>query len=523
MSHNCKSTNGVRNLLYSNTGIIVCLLIWSIISQLFVNLDSPLHYSFGHIDSTWFYMCGKAWINGMIPYVDFSDSKGPLLWLIYGIGYLIDPIGFKGVYLLACIYYTCVLWVCYKIALIFFNGQRRLAFLAAATMVVPYFCWLDYEVRAESWCQLSLIYCLYRLCISLLKPTACHSVHAMLNMGIFIAAVILIKWNLAVLYSLIPITIGIIAIISGKNRLRHAVALPSVFVLGIIVTCIPFIIILSWQGALRSCIAEYVMATSATIASDTGNSFQQLILGYYNDGLQFINSSRIWSIAFITCTIPLFHKIGGFRQFIPFSIGLSIIAGLHVHDMRYYQMGVASMGIFLFIWAYNSIKLYYKQLKIKYVLLFLAIILCWCMLSVLRTHNNIVHLSPNAANVSYIEKQLPAHKHPTILNYFGTETGIGITKGYLPSSKYWSLQSGASSQAVSHQDSILQSGKADVVTYLEFMTPAATTPAAIIRQISDAGYEYIGSLPWDVDAGLHSTQHVFTKKESKQQCRFLSF
>lgn len=85
-------------------GVIIALLLWSTIIQLFINYDSPLHYSFGHIDSSWFFMCGKAWMNGLVPYVDFSDSKGPLLWLIYGIGYLIYPHGFGGVYILACFY-----------------------------------------------------------------------------------------------------------------------------------------------------------------------------------------------------------------------------------------------------------------------------------------------------------------------------------------------------------------------------------------------------------------------------------
>jgi len=31
-----------------------------------------------------------------VPYVDFIDSKGPLLWLIYGVGYVITPHSFIG-------------------------------------------------------------------------------------------------------------------------------------------------------------------------------------------------------------------------------------------------------------------------------------------------------------------------------------------------------------------------------------------------------------------------------------------
>ena len=56
-----------------------------------VSPDSYTHDLFDHMDSAWFFMCGKAWMNGMIPYVDFADSKGPLLWLIYGIGRSEEP------------------------------------------------------------------------------------------------------------------------------------------------------------------------------------------------------------------------------------------------------------------------------------------------------------------------------------------------------------------------------------------------------------------------------------------------
>ena len=99
-------------------------------------------------------MCGKAWMNGLVPYVDFADSKGPMLWLIYGLGYLISPLNFNGLYYLSCIYFTAILYICYRMALLFLDRSRIWAFLAASAMVVPYFCWIDVEVRAEHWCQL---------------------------------------------------------------------------------------------------------------------------------------------------------------------------------------------------------------------------------------------------------------------------------------------------------------------------------------------------------------------------------
>lgn len=58
--------------------------------------DSWLYDPFMGCDMNWYFTCGRALARGMVPYVDFIDSKGPLLWLIYGVGYVITPHSFIG-------------------------------------------------------------------------------------------------------------------------------------------------------------------------------------------------------------------------------------------------------------------------------------------------------------------------------------------------------------------------------------------------------------------------------------------
>ena len=494
-------------------GVIIALLLWSTIIQLFINYDSPLHYSFGHIDSSWFFMCGKAWMNGLVPYVDFSDSKGPLLWLIYGIGYLIYPHGFGGVYILACFYYTAILWYCYKIGLLLLDGNRRLSFLAAATMVIPYFCWLDFEVRAESWCQLSLIYCLNRLCYALIIPQSANSTVSMFKMGLAIGAVALIKWNISVLYLMIPLTICLLPTSRVTCKLGKILALTLYFMCGIVAIFLPFVIVLSYQGALDDCIHEYFFTTTATIANDTSSLLKSFFYDYYNDALNFLTSSRMWSVVFVASSLPLFHCIGGLRQYLPFIIGILLILGLHLHDMRYYQLAGASIGVFFMLFMFKSIRYYYSVLRIRYILLLLLCVFAGCSFSILRSHINIRFLSHYMANMEEIEENLPTTKHPTILNYYSTETGVGITKGYLPVSKYWSYQAGSIGEIIAHQDSVLTTGNADVVTLLEYLIPADKSLQEVVNHITDAGYEPIGQFKWIVDDGLSSTQYVFRRRQ----------
>ena len=90
-----------------------------------ISPDSYTHDLYARYDSAWFFMCGKAWMEGLTPYVDFADSKGPLLWLIYGIGYLISPYNYIGVFWLSCLWYSIIFYITYLTARIFLSGRRQ--------------------------------------------------------------------------------------------------------------------------------------------------------------------------------------------------------------------------------------------------------------------------------------------------------------------------------------------------------------------------------------------------------------
>lgn len=107
-------------------------------------------------------------MEGMTPYVDFTDSKGPLLWIIYGVGYLISGQDYIGVWILEVLYYSVVSYFAYRIAILLLN-EKRWAFLTAALVQIPMLCWLDDDIHAEQWCLLSLMYLLYNLTCSCLN------------------------------------------------------------------------------------------------------------------------------------------------------------------------------------------------------------------------------------------------------------------------------------------------------------------------------------------------------------------
>ena len=139
------------------------LLGWSVAVLLLLSIDSPLHGVHGHNDSAWFFMCGKAVMNGLTPYVDFTDSKGPLLWLIYGIGYLLSPRNYVGVWILSCLAYAGTFYYNFRTAQLLLDDGRK-ALLVAMLMPLAYFLpWFHYEMRAEDFCNLPVSVSVYQL------------------------------------------------------------------------------------------------------------------------------------------------------------------------------------------------------------------------------------------------------------------------------------------------------------------------------------------------------------------------
>lgn len=51
-------------------------------------------------DYACFFMAGKAWFYGYLPYVDFIDVKGPLLFLVFKIGYSLSPGSTTGIFII---------------------------------------------------------------------------------------------------------------------------------------------------------------------------------------------------------------------------------------------------------------------------------------------------------------------------------------------------------------------------------------------------------------------------------------
>lgn len=93
--------------------------------------------------------------NGLVPYKDLFEQKGPLLYLIYGIGYLIENDRFIGVFILEIISMTFTGYYLYKISCLYLNEKYSiLSSCLTITVICGSISFVQEEVQKNLVCHL---------------------------------------------------------------------------------------------------------------------------------------------------------------------------------------------------------------------------------------------------------------------------------------------------------------------------------------------------------------------------------
>ena len=78
----------------------------------------------GWDDFNTFYTMASSWFNGLMPYRDLFEQKGPFLYVIFLIGYLISPGKFTGIFIVEIIFFSLTLYVSSKIIDMFIDEKK---------------------------------------------------------------------------------------------------------------------------------------------------------------------------------------------------------------------------------------------------------------------------------------------------------------------------------------------------------------------------------------------------------------
>ena len=405
----------------------------------FASYDSYTHDLFYRCDSAWFFMCGKAWMNGLVPYVDFADCKGPFLWLIYGIGYLIDNDSYIGMFWIETIFYAVTLFYAYKSARIWLSLHKSA--IAAALLPLALFCPVIHtEMRAEDFCHPFMMIAIYYT-LEFLYGDKKLSKKASWVFGLCFCACAMIKWSVAVV-NIILYLVYVWNLRDKRNALASSLAR---FIGGVLIVALPFIVYLHINHATENFIITYFIKAYAaksptSIAATLNEYFLEEIPGLllFKEPLISLFAYMLFAGSIIFAFQQKHHR------FAPIIICLWQLAIMARLDFYFYYVNVATLMLLLFIAFFHKVKSAIPNFLHKHTFAIIVIVMPF----VVGLENgefwrrHFLCNDPASQKVYWdMAYKMSVVEQPTLMNAF-YEIGVSTPVDGLPACTYWSFIQG---------------------------------------------------------------------------------
>ena len=206
-------------------------------------------------DSSAFLYIGKRMAEGKLPYRDLFDHKGPLLYLIQRVGIGLTPGSYIGVWILELVSMMISAWYMQKLAGLV-TENRRDAYLAVLAVLgaCGWMVWQGGNFTEEF--ALPWIACAAYICCSFFKSGTYRAPDVFL-LGASFAAVVLLRANMVAVWAChIPI---VVILLVKEKRFSDLGRCILVFLSGVLLLTIPFVIWAARAGFLRELWEDYIL------------------------------------------------------------------------------------------------------------------------------------------------------------------------------------------------------------------------------------------------------------------------
>ncbi|WP_163264490.1 glycosyltransferase family 39 protein [Dysgonomonas sp. 216] len=432
-----------KKIIVSSDKIIILLLLVFSVFFLFLNSkNSPLYLFNEWCDPNIYFSIGKGMINGLIPYKDLFDHKGPFIFLIYAIAYLISPNSFLGVYIIECITLFISLIFVYKIARLYLNDT--FSFATALIYTVFLFTKSHYGGSAEEFISVSIIVSFYYFILYFRDNDLPDKKYRnqMFIHGLMFGLAFLSKLSICVFWVPLLLVIGINLLF--KKEYIKALIYSLIFLLGFIVFILPFILYFSLNSALYDAYFGYIEFNSmyAEFNPDIWllrKIVVQFIKLMINDFISFpILVLGVCMLSFTKRYIK--NKLYKFGILASFALSFIFIC-LSKYIMTYAHMVIYAYSVFGLIFIFQIID---KIIDYKKYNLYICIAVFVGTLVIgtndKKLFNEDINCLTRKTECTYMQKKftqiINKEKNPTLLN-IGLDFGVFTKSGIVPTYKYF--------------------------------------------------------------------------------------
>ena len=297
-------------------------------------------------DANSYFSMGKVMMNGGVIYRDIFDQKGPLLYFIYGLGYLMSHTTFTGVFILEILSLALVLGAEYKLLRLYLKHEISLLMLPLGALVITASKSFYWGGSAEEFCLPILAWGLY-FSVKYFKDRYPEpfSNKQIIVFGILAGCIMLIKYTVLGFYFAWMAMIAL-ANFNPKNW-RNSIQNCCFFLLGMMIPVIPWLVYFGMNGALDDWYQAYIYC----------NIF------FYSDVYDstFMGWGKVYTLAKILYGLIL----DNFIYFGPIIVGfLGILVNKSFRWVE--KINIYMMFVFLFLGIYiGGTTLFYYSLPLS--------------------------------------------------------------------------------------------------------------------------------------------------------------
>lgn len=420
---------------------LFCLII-SFFSLLICTKNSPLYPFNNWVDENVFFTVGKGWAHGLIPYKDLFEQKGPLLYLLFMIGYFMSNHSFFGIFILEVISLSVCLYYVYKISKLFLKGKYAIYILPLFSAIVVSSSFFVHGGSAEEFCFPLVSISFYYLLRHFTKRELSYK-ELFIN-GFIAGCISMIKFNLLGFWFAFMMSIFISTI--KRKQIKKSLYSCAIFLLGMSIPILVFCFYFISVHGFREFIDAYILFNIGGYTIKM--SVMQRLMKIFNIVKQQVSASFI---IFNLIDVGVLYFILNSKLIKSILGRISIVLVILFSAFGIYWGTYTFPYYFLFLVYFivlGLIALFYQLFnhknlsKTKYSIIFLIILLI-SILQLMRSNNISFMKNKKEDLVQYkFAEVINKKKNPTLLNYGALDGGFYFAADVIPNTVYFHALNG---------------------------------------------------------------------------------
>lgn len=480
------------------------LLLWSmLLSVLFIGLaskSSPLYPLNDWVDVNCFFTVGRGIVDGLVPYRDLYEQKGPVLYFVYAVLSLFSRESFWGVFLLEVITFGLFLYFSGKLGQLYVGASKvvylMMAVLAAAVVTSWSF---THGGSVEQHSLFMLVYGLYSVVRALKEGRSLTFMEAFVN-GIFAGVILWVKYTTLGFYLGLALFVLVWYLTDPALR-RKLLATIGQFLLGIAAVTAVVLAYFAINNAVDDLFRVYFYENIFLYSEDIQGSRWDSIWNCLKWAVTYNTNFgwMIWSALF-------FFLLKGNGQWKAGLMALLCFAGLTVgtywggKPWDYYGLIFAAFCILgLIVWAEflrstTLFDLWHRWIP-KHTLTTVAalvLVLVSLLSSTMKFNQNLYFAKYSKEDtVQYrFAKTIQAVEDATLLNYGFLDGGFYYASGATPACRYFCYFNINPPEMWEEQDNCIQNGCADFIVTRYYKLEQYGVDSSKYKLVDEASHPY---------------------------------